>query len=139
MPTVRIEPSGLEAHLAEGEPVLSGLFRCGFTVRQVGCRRGGCGICKLELLAGEVSYQKLVADTVLSPAERADSVCLTCRAVPVGDITLHIDVDDVREAPTGLLRYLNVSGPTGGQNPDPAAPPASTTGPATSAGSKREY
>lgn len=111
MPRVRIEPSGFEAHLAEGEPVLTGLFRCGFTVRQVGCRRGGCGICKLELVDGEVSYEKTVADTVLTPDDRAGAKCLSCRAIPVGDITLRIDQDDVHSAPVGLLRYLNTSGP----------------------------
>lgn len=114
MPTVRIEPSGFIAHLQPGEPVLTGLNRCGFTVRQVGCRRGGCGFCKLELVEGEVTYQKPVADTVLTDEERATDTCLTCRAVPDGDITLHIDNEDVSAKPTGLMKYLNaaVCGPT---------------------------
>lgn len=113
MPVVRIEPSGFEAHLADGEPVLSGLFRCGFTVRQVGCRRGGCGICKLDLVEGEVSYEKTVADSVLTADDRADAKCLACRAVPVGDITLRLDQADLSSAPVGLLRYLNVAGRPG--------------------------
>ncbi|WP_121251945.1 2Fe-2S iron-sulfur cluster-binding protein [Nocardioides ferulae] len=109
MPTVRIEPSGFVARLQPGEPVLAGLHRCGFTVRQVGCRRGGCGICKLELVQGEVTYEKAVAGTVLTSDERASGTCLTCRAVPAGDITLHIDIEDVSAAPTGLLKYLNIA------------------------------
>jgi ferredoxin len=120
VPTVRIEPSGFEAHLDEGEPVLTGLFRCGFTVRQIGCRRGGCGICKIELVSGEVTYQKAVADTVLTADERRHGSCLTCRAIPVGDITLHIDEVDVHAAPTGLLRYVNVAA---NSSTRPAPPP----------------
>jgi CDP-4-dehydro-6-deoxyglucose reductase len=109
MPVVRIEPSGFEAQLAPGEPVLAGLARCGFTVRKVGCRRGGCGFCKIELLEGEVTYDHPVADSVLGDDERGEGACLTCRAVPVGDITLHLDQGDVSAAPTGLLKYLNTA------------------------------
>ena len=112
MPIVRIEPSGFEAHLEPGEPVLAGLNRCGFTVRQVGCRRGGCGFCKLELVSGEVSYEKTVAASVLSDDEKASGTCLTCRAVPDGDITLHIDDEDVSTKPTGLMKYLNTARPS---------------------------
>jgi uncharacterized 2Fe-2S/4Fe-4S cluster protein (DUF4445 family) len=120
MPTVRIEPSGFEAHLDEGEPVLAGLFRCGYTVRQIGCRRGGCGICKIELVSGEVTYEKVVADTVLTAEEQRRGHCLTCRAIPAGDITLHIDEVDVHAAPTGLMRYINVAT---NSNTRPASPP----------------
>ncbi len=109
MPVVRIEPSGFTAHLAPGEPVLAGLARCGFTVRKVGCRRGGCGFCKIELVDGEVVYDHPVAESALSDGDREDGSCLTCRAVPVGDITLHLDQGDVRAAPTGLLKYLNTA------------------------------
>jgi CDP-4-dehydro-6-deoxyglucose reductase len=116
MPNVRIEPQGWEAHLSEGEPILAGLNRCGYTVRQVGCRRGGCGICKLELVAGTVTYEKIVADDVLSGDEKAAGKCLTCRAVPDGDVTLHVDDGEISAAPAGLLRFLNIS--------SPAAPPA---------------
>ncbi|MCD6639163.1 MAG: 2Fe-2S iron-sulfur cluster-binding protein [Nocardioides sp.] len=114
MPTVRIEPSGFVAHLQPGEPVLAGLNRCGFTVRQVGCRRGGCGFCKIDLVAGEVTYEKTVAESVLSAEEKTSGTCLTCRAIPEGDITLQIDNEDVSAKPTGLMKYLNqaVCGPT---------------------------
>ncbi|MEZ5097064.1 MAG: 2Fe-2S iron-sulfur cluster-binding protein [Nocardioides sp.] len=109
MPEVRIEPSGFTAHLLEGEPILAGLTRCGFTVRKIGCRRGGCGICKIELVAGEVDYVKVVADTVLTADERAAGTALTCRAVPLGDVVLHIDEQEIDAAPPGLLRYLNLA------------------------------
>lgn len=109
MPVVRIEPSGFEAHLRPGEPVLEGLNRCGFTVRQVGCRRGGCGFCKLDLVSGQVTYEKVVAPTVLSEDEKAEGTCLTCRAVPDGDIALHIDIEDVSTKPTGLMKFLNAA------------------------------
>lgn len=125
MPQVTIQPSGFTAHLGEGEPVLTGLNRCGFTVRQVGCRRGGCGICKLDLVAGEVRYEKTVADSVLSSQERAAGTCLTCRAIPVGDITLLIDEEDVAAAPVGLLRYIN----TAARTRAPAAVPGPSSAP----------
>lgn len=147
MPTVRIEPSGFAAHLDPGEPILPGLFRCGYAVRKVGCRRGGCGICKLTVTHGSVTYAKVVADSVLTEEERAAGTCLTCRAIPEGDVTLHIDEVDVHEAPKGLLRYLNVSqsGASGQAGrppqlshavPSPAIPPAASTTAATTPAEK---
>lgn len=118
MPVVRIEPGGVEANLLPGEAILAGLNRCGITVRKIGCRRGGCGICKTDLVSGTVTYERVVAESVLSTEEREQGKCLTCRAVPEGDVTVHLsDDDDVRTQPLGLLRYLNL--PTSSQ---PAAP-----------------
>ncbi len=128
MPHVRIEPSGLSADLAPGEAILPGLNRCGITVRTVGCRRGGCGICKITLVSGRVTYDKVVADTVLSADERASGTCLTCRAVPEGDVVLHIDQSDFTAAPPGLLRYLNPPPPPPPLSPPPPPPSAQSSG-----------
>ena len=49
----------------DGEAILAALYRNGYAYK-VGCRRGGCGVCKVDLVEGEVSYPITVADTVLS-------------------------------------------------------------------------
>jgi ferredoxin len=41
----------------DGETILEGLYRNGYAFR-IGCRRGGCAICKVDLLAGEVQYNR---------------------------------------------------------------------------------
>lgn len=105
MPDVAVAGSEHVAHLAPGETILGGLFRCGFASR-VGCRRGGCGVCKVDIVEGEVDYERPVAASVLDEQERADGVCLPCRAVPRGDVTIALREENLR-ATSSLLRYLN--------------------------------
>ena len=69
MPTVTIQPTGEVIYLEPGETVLSGLYKAGFAYT-VGCRRGGCGICKVDCRSGEFRYDHPVADTVLTEDER---------------------------------------------------------------------
>jgi ferredoxin len=95
------------------ETVLAALGRAGLRYR-IGCRRGGCGICKLHLLLGEVRYERMVADSVLSDEERIEGLCLSCRAVPITSVVVELQEGDKlrRVLPLGFAaRYL--SGGTG--------------------------
>ena len=47
MPVVTVQPGGQQVPIGDGETVLAGLFRAGYAYT-VGCRRGGCGICKAD-------------------------------------------------------------------------------------------
>lgn len=84
MAILRVLPADIELVVRDGEAILPAICRDGLTYR-FGCRRGGCGICKADLVSGEVTYEKAVADSVLSPQERADGVVLTCRALLASD------------------------------------------------------
>ena len=95
MPTVTIHPTGEVIYLDPEETVLSGLYKAGYAYT-VGCRRGGCAICKVDCRSGEFSYNHPVADTVITDAERSDGTCLTCRAVPETDITIELRGENVR-------------------------------------------
>ncbi|MEB3022121.1 2Fe-2S iron-sulfur cluster-binding protein [[Mycobacterium] crassicus] len=84
MALLRMQPGNVELTVHENESILDAIIRGGYTCR-FGCRRGGCGQCKADLVSGEVEYRKKVADSVLSEEERADGVVLTCRTHPVSD------------------------------------------------------
>ncbi|NBM16138.1 2Fe-2S iron-sulfur cluster-binding protein [Streptomyces sp. GC420] len=116
MPTVTVQPEGVVVELRAGETVLEGLYRAGYAYR-TGCRRGGCGICKADLVVGDVEYHKAVADTVLPAAERGSGTCLTCRAVPAGDVCITLRNDRLR-ALHPLLAFRPSSTPVGGTGPD---------------------
>lgn len=105
MPTITVDGTGVVVSARPGEPVLTALVRCGYGHR-VGCRRGGCGVCKVEVLSGRVEYPTVVADTVLTPDERRDGICLTCRAVPASDITIRTLDDDKIKCVAPLLAAL---------------------------------
>ena len=95
MPTVTIHPTGEVIYLDPEETVLSGLYKAGYAYT-VGCRRGGCAICKVDCRSGEFSYNHPIADTVITDAERTDGTCLTCRAVPETDVTIELRGENVR-------------------------------------------
>ncbi|MDI3313829.1 MAG: 2Fe-2S iron-sulfur cluster-binding protein [Mycobacterium sp.] len=84
MTILRLLPGDIELSVHPNESILETIRRNGFTY-WYGCRRGGCGVCKADLVSGEVRYPKVVAYSVLSEQERAANVVLTCRACPVSD------------------------------------------------------
>jgi ferredoxin len=111
---IRLLPGDVVVHGLPGEPILDTLRRNGYAHR-FGCRRGGCGVCRIDLVSGTTTDNALVADTVLTPQERALGVRLTCRAVPEGPITVRLRDDDrLRCVSSFLAQYVNKSSSTKG-------------------------
>lgn len=98
MPVIRIVDTDIEVHTQPGEPILAALMRAGYSYI-VGCKRGGCGICKLDIEEGGVEYPIAVADAVL-PEQDRPAIALSCRAVPSADVTLRMD-------PTSKFRVVS--------------------------------
>jgi ferredoxin len=105
MTRISVPAAGVEVEARPGETVLAALVRAGYGHR-VGCRRGGCGVCKVDVVAGSVRYPTVVADTVLTQDERAAGRCLTCRAVPSSDVELRMLDDDRLRCVAPLLAML---------------------------------
>lgn len=53
----------------------------------VGCRGGGCGVCKVRIESGRVHALKMSREHV-SETEQAAGVVLACRAYPRSDVQL---------------------------------------------------
>ena len=107
MPVVRIEPEGSEVPARPGETILEALYASGFSYR-IGCRRGGCAICKVDLVQGSVEYNRPVAEEVLPEAERATGTCLTCRAVPTEDVVIRLR-DEALRLTNRMLRRIRLT------------------------------
>lgn len=56
----------------------------------VGCRRGGCGICRARVLEGRYRAGPMSRDHV-SEAEEADGVVLSCAIYALSDLTLRLE------------------------------------------------
>jgi ferredoxin len=93
MPDVTILPDGVHLTATADETLLRALARAGLRYR-VGCKRGGCGICKVQLVLGEVRYERPIAGSVLSDDERVEGICLSCRAVPLTNIVIELQEGD---------------------------------------------
>jgi ferredoxin len=90
---ITILPDGIRVTVEVDETLLRALARAGLRYR-VGCKRGGCGICKVQLLGGEIRYERPIADSVLSDDERVEGVSLSCRAVPLTNVVIELQEGD---------------------------------------------
>ena len=120
-----ILPDGVRLPLREGETMLAACRRYGYSFR-VGCREGGCGDCALELRSGSATYRTPIAQSVLSDHDRANGVCLPCRAIASGDATIRLNrTDRLARSPFAdklANRDLTRFGLDKGKQPDDNAP-----------------
>lgn len=104
MPKLTVAPDGVEVELLDDETILEGLFRNGYAYR-IGCRRGGCAICMVDLIDGDVYYNRPIAEKVLTEDQKAEGQCLSCRAVAVTDITISLREDSLRRVNPLMARF----------------------------------
>jgi ferredoxin len=114
MTEVIILPDGVRVTAGDEETLLRALALAGLRYR-VGCKRGGCGICKVQLTLGEVRYERPVAESVLTDDERVEGICLSCRAVPLTNVVIELQEGD------RLRRVLGFAYPNSARPPEPAA------------------
>lgn len=70
-----------------GEPVLSALERCGLASVPVGCRGGGCGVCKVRVVEGSYHTGRMSRAQV-SETEERQGFALACRLYADGPLVL---------------------------------------------------
>lgn len=91
------EPARYEITIAEfgdrfpcmhGQNVLLAMERLGREGIPVGCRGGGCGVCRVQVLGGGKYRTLKMSRAQVSEADAAKGICLACKLIPQGD--LHI-------------------------------------------------
>lgn len=86
---IRLNESGETFRCASGENVLKAMERLNRRGIPVGCRGGGCGICKVRVTQG--SYVLLKQSRAhVSQAEEQDGYALACRVTPTSDLALDV-------------------------------------------------
>ena len=86
--TVRQEDgSEVSFTLRAGEPVLSAVIRRGGLPVKVGCRGGGCGVCRVQVLSGTYTTGPTSRAHVSDEASAA-GFALACRLYPSSDLVL---------------------------------------------------
>ena len=93
MTDLRIRPDDVTVATRDGETMLAAIVRSGYKYRY-GCRRGGCGLCKVHLVLGEVEYERPIDARVLTDDERVAGICLSCRAVPITNAVIELQEGD---------------------------------------------
>jgi ferredoxin len=97
--TITLLPMGEVLPCAPGETVLGAILRAGARV-YYGCMGGGCGVCKMRLISGQLDYGRYSV-AVLSEAERRKGFFLSCQARPLSDLTIQLtETNRYRKAAT---------------------------------------
>ncbi|MEE8428822.1 MAG: 2Fe-2S iron-sulfur cluster-binding protein [Gammaproteobacteria bacterium] len=100
---VKVQPSGEEFWCRKEKHLLQGMERLRIGVEMlrsipVGCRGGGCGICRVRVLNGEYETKKMSTKHVTEEQKRAGYV-LACRAYPRSEIELELATPEVGVSP----------------------------------------
>lgn len=103
--TITIHGSGQHFLCAAGTSVLQGMLVHGSQGIPVGCRGGGCGVCKVRVLRGEYRTGLTSAQCV-SANERSAGMALACKLFPESDLEL----DVVGKLANALLRQSAAPG-----------------------------
>lgn len=86
---ILIEDTGERFVCAAGENILKAMERLNRKGIPVGCRGGGCGVCKVRINAGRYSTKKMSREHV-SVNEEAAGIGLACRLLPASDLALQV-------------------------------------------------
>ncbi len=87
--TITIEETGETYRCSDQETLLVGMEKLGKRGIPVGCRGGGCGVCKVEIVSGGYTKRRMSREYVSEEDEAAGRV-LACRVKPTGNVVLRV-------------------------------------------------
>lgn len=88
--TVLVTQTGERYPCATTESLLQGMLKLGRKGIPVGCVNGGCGVCKVRILEGEVTALGPVSRAHVSADEEAHGCTLACRVAPLTAVRLEV-------------------------------------------------
>ncbi len=88
--TVRVEQTGEQYPCATTESLLQGMLKLGRKGIPVGCVNGGCGVCKVRILEGEVASLGPISRAHVTQEEEREGLTLACRVAPLTAVRLEV-------------------------------------------------
>ncbi|WP_050469182.1 2Fe-2S iron-sulfur cluster-binding protein [Herbaspirillum chlorophenolicum] len=86
---IEIVDTGLRYECDERQSLLRGMERLGKRGIPVGCRGGGCGVCKVRVVSGQCQLEKMSSECV-SDDDLAEGVVLACKAFPRSEVRVEL-------------------------------------------------
>ena len=86
---VTIAETGETYRCLESRTLLEGMEALGKKGIPVGCRQGGCGVCKVRILEGQY-VRRVMSRAHVSAEEEAAGCALSCRIYPSSDLRLQV-------------------------------------------------
>ena len=87
--TITIAETGESYRCLDERSVLEGMEALGRKGIPVGCRQGGCGVCKVQVLEGAYS-KRVMSRAHVSAEEEAGGCVLSCRIRPASDLRVSV-------------------------------------------------
>lgn len=84
---VAIDGGGETFPCRSDQNLLTAMITARRTSIKVGCRNGGCGVCRIHITQGRYQSQKMTRSRI-SEADEAAGIVLACRISPRSDIAL---------------------------------------------------
>ena len=88
--SVEIAQSGEIYACATNENLLKGMLKLGRKGIPAGCVSGGCGVCKVRIVSGQVQSCGPISRAHVSIEEEAQGITLACRVTPVTAVRLEV-------------------------------------------------
>lgn len=86
---VLVEDTGQTYRCSDARSLLESMEMLGRSGLPVGCRNGGCGVCKVRVISGRYTARKM-SRACVTVDEEAQGIGLACRIFPVSDLTVRI-------------------------------------------------
>lgn len=85
---VTLAGSDIRFYCREGQSLLEAIILAGNGPFYCGCFGGGCGICKVKVLAGSYAVFKRMSRAHISETEQARDIVLACCVKPNSDLII---------------------------------------------------
>ena len=86
-PKVTVMPGGQSFACPSDRHVLDAVERSGTRSVPIGCRRGGCGVCRIRVIEGTYT-NKIMSKAYCTPEDVAAGIVLACRTFPTSDLVI---------------------------------------------------
>ncbi len=110
--SILVEQTGEVFTCADTQNVLRGMEALGRKGIPVGCRGGGCGVCKIRVTSGAFKVRKM-SRAYVSEAEEAEGIVLACKTFPLSDLSVSV----VGKMVKNLTRPISAAAAIGASRP----------------------
>ena len=105
---IRVADTSLSFACRGDQTVLAAMSQAGKKCMTVGCRSGGCGVCRVQVVEGRFETG-LMSQAEVCTGDREKGIALACQLYPRGDLAIRVlgrNNVDANDPTAALLRRI---------------------------------
>ena len=87
---ITIEDSGDVFSCPPGKNILKAMEQLGRKGIPVGCRGGGCGVCRVQVIGNSKYHTGKMSREQVSIEDEKNGICLACKLIPEEDLQVRV-------------------------------------------------